>query len=224
MLRAILAASLLLLAGCAQRTAARRRGRSRSRWWATCPTAPPPSHASSGCCSRSATSRRSAFVLHAGDLKGSDEPCSDALLRRRLEQLQVVRTASSTRRVTTTGPIAIGAGRRRLPAARATGRAAPFRLSGSRPFDGAGAPCVAVAGRLSRERAVHPRRCGVRHAARDRQQTMPSEPWRAPPARRAPPCASSDWPRSGSREDANIAWLEAAFARRAPTVRSAWSS
>jgi len=33
------------------------------------------------------------FVLHAGDLKGSGEPCSDELLRRRLEQLQAVRTA-----------------------------------------------------------------------------------------------------------------------------------
>jgi hypothetical protein len=33
------------------------------------------------------------FVLHAGDLKGSAEPCSDELLRRRLAQLQSVRTA-----------------------------------------------------------------------------------------------------------------------------------
>lgn len=33
------------------------------------------------------------FVLHAGDLKGSGEPCSDQLLRRRLAQLAAVRTA-----------------------------------------------------------------------------------------------------------------------------------
>lgn len=33
------------------------------------------------------------FVLHAGDLKGGDEPCSDDLLRQRLAQLQSVRTA-----------------------------------------------------------------------------------------------------------------------------------
>ncbi len=33
------------------------------------------------------------FVLHAGDIKGSSEPCSDVLLRSRLEQLRSVRTA-----------------------------------------------------------------------------------------------------------------------------------
>lgn len=33
------------------------------------------------------------FVLHAGDLKGGGEPCSDALLDRRLAQLRSVRTA-----------------------------------------------------------------------------------------------------------------------------------
>lgn len=33
------------------------------------------------------------LLLHAGDLKGSDEPCSDALLGRRLAQLREVRTA-----------------------------------------------------------------------------------------------------------------------------------
>ncbi len=33
------------------------------------------------------------FVLHVGDIKGSAEPCSDALLRRRLAQFDAVRTA-----------------------------------------------------------------------------------------------------------------------------------
>ena len=33
------------------------------------------------------------FVLHVGDLKGSAEPCSDALLRRRLAQFNLVHTA-----------------------------------------------------------------------------------------------------------------------------------
>ena len=33
------------------------------------------------------------FVLHVGDLKGSNEPCSDDLLRRRVAQLQAVPTA-----------------------------------------------------------------------------------------------------------------------------------
>ena len=33
------------------------------------------------------------FVLHAGDLKGGSEPCSDELLRRRLAQFDLVRTA-----------------------------------------------------------------------------------------------------------------------------------
>jgi hypothetical protein len=33
------------------------------------------------------------FILHAGDLKGSGEPCSDELLSRRLAQLRDVRTA-----------------------------------------------------------------------------------------------------------------------------------
>lgn len=33
------------------------------------------------------------FVLHAGDIKGSSEPCTDALLRSRLEQLHRVQTA-----------------------------------------------------------------------------------------------------------------------------------
>lgn len=33
------------------------------------------------------------FVLHVGDLKGGGEPCTDALLRRRLAQLAIVRTA-----------------------------------------------------------------------------------------------------------------------------------
>ncbi len=34
-----------------------------------------------------------AFVLHAGDIKGAAEPCSDELIRARYEQLQRVRTA-----------------------------------------------------------------------------------------------------------------------------------
>lgn len=33
------------------------------------------------------------FILHVGDIKGGDEPCSDELLRRRLAQFDLVRTA-----------------------------------------------------------------------------------------------------------------------------------
>ena len=93
MLRGILAASLVLLAACAQRMSA------------------PPGEVfafaligdtpyGSGAEDRFEQMLQQInddpsirFVLHAGDLKGSAEPCSDQLLRRRLAQFQVVRTA-----------------------------------------------------------------------------------------------------------------------------------
>ena len=37
--------------------------------------------------------RAVAFVLHVGDIKGGGEPCTDALIRSRFEQLQRIRTA-----------------------------------------------------------------------------------------------------------------------------------
>jgi hypothetical protein len=93
MLRAILAATVLLLAGCAQRGPAPAAG---SFSFALIGDVPYGSGAEPGferMRQQIDDDPSIRFVLHAGDLKGSSEPCSDELLRRRLAQLQRVRTA-----------------------------------------------------------------------------------------------------------------------------------
>lgn len=88
MLRALLAATALLLAACARHVATPQAG---SFSFALVGDVP----YSVGAEQRFARMLRQIdddpsvrFVLHAGDLKGSDEPCSDELLGRRLAQLR----------------------------------------------------------------------------------------------------------------------------------------
>ena len=93
MLRAILAATLLLLAGCARHAAPPAAG---SFSFALIGDAPYSAGAEPGferMLRQIVDDPSVRFVLHAGDLKGSGEPCSDELLRRRVAQLQAVRTA-----------------------------------------------------------------------------------------------------------------------------------
>ena len=93
MLRAILVAAVLLLAGCARYGPAPTAG---SFSFALVGDLPYGAGAEPGferMLQRIDDDPSVRFVLHAGDLKGSGEPCSDELLRRRLAQLQRVRTA-----------------------------------------------------------------------------------------------------------------------------------
>jgi len=90
MLRAILAASLLLLAGCAQRTVAPAAGSFSFALVGDVPYSAAAEPRFERMLQQIGDQPSIRFVLHAGDLKGSDEPCSDELLRRRLAQLQAV--------------------------------------------------------------------------------------------------------------------------------------
>ena len=93
MLRAILAATVLLLAGCAQRGPAPAAESFSFALIGDVPYSTGAEPAFERMLQQIDDDPSIRFVLHAGDLKGSGEPCSDGLLLRRLAQLQRVRTA-----------------------------------------------------------------------------------------------------------------------------------
>lgn len=92
MLRAILVATLLL-AGCAQRSPAPAGEAFSFALIGDTPYGTAAEQRFEEVLRQIDDDRSIRFVLHAGDLKGSDERCSDDLLQRRLAQLQSVRTA-----------------------------------------------------------------------------------------------------------------------------------
>ena len=210
MRRAILAATLVLVAGCAQRASA--------------PTGEIFSFALIGDTPYSASAEARfgrmlqqinddasiRFVLHAGDLKGSGEPCSDELLRRRLAQLQIVRTAL----VYTPGDNDwtdchhAGAGGyhplERLEALRRLAYPAPGRSLGQAPL-----ALQSQTGFPENARFTYGRVVFVALHVIGSNNAL--EPWETPTA------IASAAPRDGQlaafrqREAANVAWLAAAF-------------
>lgn len=91
MLRTILAATVLLLAGCAQRGPAPAAGSFSFALVGDVPYNAAAEPRLEQMLRQIDDDPSVRLVLHVGDLKGSDEPCSDELLRRRLAQLQAVR-------------------------------------------------------------------------------------------------------------------------------------
>jgi hypothetical protein len=211
MLHAILAATLVLLAGCAPRVLA--------------PAGESFSFALIGDVPYSAGAeerfermlqainddRSIRFVLHAGDLKGSGEPCSDELLRRRLAQLQFVWTAL----VYTPGDNdwtdchRAGAGGHRplerLDALRRHAYPEPGRSLGQAPL-----ALQSQTGFPENAQFMHGRVAFVTLHVTGSNNGL--EPWRAPPADNAVR-REEQLVAFGQREAANLAWLAAAFAR-----------
>ena len=93
MLRAILTATLLLLAGCARLVPSPGDGSFSFALIGDLPYGAGAEERFERMLQQIDDDPSIRFVLHAGDLKASGEPCSDELLRRRLAQLQAVRTA-----------------------------------------------------------------------------------------------------------------------------------
>jgi hypothetical protein len=212
MLRAILAASLLLLAGCAQRTAAPAAGSFSFALVGDVPYSAGTEPRFERMLQQIGDQPSIRFVLHAGDLKGSDEPCSDELLRRRLEQLQAARTAL----VYTPGDNdwtdchRAGAGGypplERLDALRRFAYPDPGRSMGRAPL-----ALQSQAGFPENTRFTYGGVTFVTLHVTGSNNAL--EPWRAPPAKESTALREQRLAAFGQREDANIAWLEAAFAR-----------
>lgn len=212
MLRGILAATLVLLAACAQRTSA--------------PTGEVFAFAligdtpySSGAEDRFEQMLQQInddpsirFVLHAGDLKGSAEPCSDQLLRRRLAQFQVVRTAL----VCTPGDNdwtdchRAGAGGHhpleRLEALRRLAYPDPGRSFGQVPL-----ALQSQAGAPENAQLTYGRVMFVTLHVTGSNNGL--EPWKAPTPSEGPALRDEQMAAFSHREAANLAWLAAAFAQ-----------
>jgi hypothetical protein len=154
-------------------------------------------------------------VLHAGDIKASSEPCSDELLRRRLAQFQVVRTAlvytpgdnewTDCHRTAAGGfhPL------ERLATLRRFAYPDPHRSFGRQPLAlESQADCPGQAEFVENARFTYERVVFVTLHVTGSNNGL--EPWRST-ARRADSPGTGQMDAFKQREAANLAWLVAAF-------------
>jgi len=207
-LRAIVAATLLPLAGCAQQAPPPADGAFSFALVGDMPYGTAGEGRFAQMLQGIDADRSIRFLLHAGDLKSSSEPCSDELLRRRLAQLHDVRTAL----VYTPGDNdwtdchRAGAGGRdpleRLQALRRLAYPAPGRSLGRQPLLVQGLP-----GRPENVQFAHGRVVFVT------LHVIGSDNGLAPWSAAAGPQRLVQLAEFRQREAANLQWLRAAFER-----------
>ena len=212
MLRAILAATVLLLAGCARHAAA---PAASSFSFALLGDVPYSADAEPGLqqmLRRIDDDPSVRFVLHAGDLKGSGESCSDELLRRRVAQLQAVHkplvyTPGDNEWTDCHRP---GAGSymplERLDALRRLAWPDPGRSLGQSPL-----AVQSQAGFPENAQFSYGRVAFVSLHVTGSNNGL--EPWRAKSAAQSKALREEQLAAFARREAANLAWLESAFAR-----------